>query len=43
MEMPQQTTLLSKEHIRALPTFQNLDTNKILVIQTPQQCLSIQN
>lgn len=43
MEMPQQTMLLSKEHIRALPAFQNLDTDKILVIQTPQQYLSIQN
>ncbi|WP_336041829.1 3'-5' exonuclease [Acinetobacter dispersus] len=42
MDTPQHTPLLSKEQIRALPAFQNLSTDRILVIQTLEQCKEIQ-
>ncbi|CAM4198936.1 hypothetical protein F901_00807 [Acinetobacter dispersus] len=42
MDTPQHTPPLSKEQIRALPAFQNLSTDRILVIQTLEQCKAIQ-
>ncbi|MDO3656021.1 3'-5' exonuclease [Acinetobacter genomosp. 15BJ] len=42
MDTPQYTPPLSKEYIRALPAFQNLSTDRILVIQTLEQCQAIQ-
>ena len=42
MEMQQATAILSKEQIRALPAFQNLSAENILVIQTLEQCMAIQ-
>ncbi|MCH7295140.1 3'-5' exonuclease [Acinetobacter higginsii] len=42
MDTPQHTPLLSKEQIRALPAFQNLAPENILVIQTLNQCLAVQ-
>lgn len=42
MEMQQATAHLSKEQIRALPAFQNLSAENILVIQTLEQCMAIQ-
>lgn len=42
MDTPQHTPPLSKEQIRALPAFKNLSTDRILVIQTLEQCKSIQ-
>ncbi|WP_437341435.1 3'-5' exonuclease [Acinetobacter higginsii] len=42
MDTPQHTLPLSKEQIRTLPAFQNLSTDRILVIQTLEQCKTIQ-
>ncbi|VXA56551.1 Exonuclease [Acinetobacter proteolyticus] len=42
MDTPQHTPPLSKEHIRTLPAFQNLSPDRILVIQTLEQCKAIQ-
>ncbi|EKU60533.1 hypothetical protein ACINWC323_3539 [Acinetobacter sp. WC-323] len=42
MDTPQQTaTPLSKEQIRALTAFENLASEKIMVIQTLEQCLTL--
>ncbi|WP_111893825.1 3'-5' exonuclease [Acinetobacter sp. MB5] len=41
MEMQHKPTLLTKEHIKTLPAFQNLDAKHILIIQTIEQCLAI--
>ncbi|MCY6412478.1 3'-5' exonuclease [Acinetobacter sp. VNH17] len=43
MEMQEQTVALSKEQIRALPAFQNLHPENILVIRTLEQCREIQD
>ncbi|MCH7335777.1 3'-5' exonuclease domain-containing protein 2 [Acinetobacter sp. NIPH 2699] len=42
MEMQQPMIPLTKEQIRALPAFQNLNHENILVIQTLEQCLAVQ-
>ncbi len=42
MEMQQQTALLSKEQIRTFPVFQNLNPDRIYVIQTLDQCLQVE-
>ncbi|ENW83636.1 hypothetical protein F909_00653 [Acinetobacter sp. ANC 3929] len=42
MDTPPHTPPLSKEQIRALPAFLNLATDRILVIQTLEQCKAIQ-
>nr|WP_032863016.1 3'-5' exonuclease [Acinetobacter sp. NIPH 2100] len=42
MNMQPSNVPLSKEQIRALPAFQNLSTDRLLVIQTLEQCLAIQ-
>lgn len=42
MNMQPSTVPFNKEHIRALPAFQNLTTTHILVIQTLEQCKAIQ-
>ena len=42
MEMPSPMLPLSKEQIRALPAFQNLAPENIVIIQTLEQCLAIQ-
>ncbi|WP_278493629.1 3'-5' exonuclease [Acinetobacter gyllenbergii] len=42
MNMQPPTVPFNKEHIRALPAFQNLATAHILVIQTLEQCKAIQ-
>lgn len=43
MNTPQPTAVpLSKEQIRGLPAFENLPSEKIMVIQTLQQCLALQ-
>ena len=41
--MQEQTVALSKEQIRALPAFQNLHPENILVIRTLEQCREIQD
>jgi hypothetical protein len=42
MDTPQHTaTPLSKEQIRALTAFENLASEKIMVIQTLEQCLTL--
>ena len=42
MEMPSPMLPLSKEQIRALPAFQNLAPENIVIIQSLEQCLAIQ-
>lgn len=42
MDTPQYPSPLSKEQIRTLPVFQNLSADRILVIQTLDQCKAIQ-
>ncbi|WP_163121625.1 3'-5' exonuclease [Acinetobacter portensis] len=38
----QQTALLSKEEISKLPLFKNLSSNQIVVLQTLDQCIALQ-
>ncbi|WDZ51445.1 3'-5' exonuclease domain-containing protein 2 [Acinetobacter vivianii] len=44
MDTPQHAVApLSKEQIRALPAFENIASDKIIVIQTLEQCLALQD
>ena len=43
MEMQPQTALLNKEQIRVFPPFQNLSPERIVILKTIEQCLTIQD
>ena len=42
MDMQPKPALLNKEQIRTFPAFRSLDPNHILIIQTLEQCLKIE-